>query len=132
MADQPSTYELTYILDGVLSEEQIKDLVSRVDAYIKDNGGIVVDRYEWGMRKLAYEMDGRGNGYYVNLYYEGPAELPARLERAMRINESVIRYLTLKLDAKMKRHYEKRKGAGTLEAAPPYMTEESPDNRRRR
>lgn len=115
-AEATPRYEFVYILDGVLSEEEIKDLVGRVDKFIVKNGGEILDREDWGMRPLAYPIRNRSNGYYVILYLDGPPELPAQIEKTLRIEESVLRFLTLRLDAKMKRHYVKRKAE--LAAAP--------------
>ena len=102
-------YELTYIINPVLSEDNIKDMVSRVNKYIEDNGGSVKEVDEWGSRRLAYPIRKKRNGYYVNLYFEAPGELIARLERAMEIDDNLLRYLTLRMDKQMLRHYEQRK-----------------------
>lgn len=126
-----NTYELTYILDGVLSEEEQKDLVQRISKYISDNGGTVAEQEEWGARRLAYPIRKRTTGYYVNLHYTTEnVELPARLERAMRINEGVLRFLTLRLDPKMIRHYEKRKAEGVTGLTEPVEVEEKGNRRR--
>ncbi len=112
MAAEPAPdYEFNYILDGVLAEDQIKDLVIRISKYITDGGGEVVDSEEVGMRPLAYPIRNRSNGYYVNLYFNASPDFPAKLERTLRIEEGVLRSLLLKLDAKMKRHYHKQKAA---------------------
>ena len=102
-------YEFTYILDGVLAEDQIKDFVNRISKLITENGGEIVDSEEWGMKQLTFPIRKRNNGYYVNLYFKSGSELPAKLERTLRIEESVLRFLVLKLHAKMARHYHKRK-----------------------
>ena len=109
MAERKNTYELTYILNAVLNEGQLKDLVQRVNAYITENGGNVLESDEWGQRRLAYPIEKRRNGYYVNVHFEADPALVGKLERALQINEDVMRYLTLKLDAKMLRHYEQQK-----------------------
>jgi small subunit ribosomal protein S6 len=116
-------YEFTYILDGVLAEDQIKDLVGRINKLITSNGGEVIDIDEWGMRQLAYPIRNRNNGYYVNLYFTSGPDVPAQLERTLRIEESVLRFLTLRLDAKMKRHYFKYKAQ--RDAAPTPKVEKS-------
>jgi small subunit ribosomal protein S6 len=63
----------------------------------------------WGNRKLAYEMNGKSSGYYINMYFDAPGELIATLERTQRIDDNIMRYLTLKYDAKMMRHRELQK-----------------------
>ena len=122
-AEAKPLYEFTYILDGVLAEDQIKDLVGRINKFITKNSGEIVDSDEWGMRQLAYPIRNRSNGYYVNLYFTSDPDLPAKLERTLRIEESVLRFLVLKLDAKMKRHHEKQKAQ---REATPAEVEETP------
>jgi small subunit ribosomal protein S6 len=102
-------YEMTYILNPVLDEDKFSELVGYVNKLIEDNGGEVVETDEWGVRKLAYDIDKKSTGYYVNLYFNAPAETIAPVERNMRIHDDIMRYLTLKYDAKMKRYYELRK-----------------------
>ncbi|MDX1590941.1 MAG: 30S ribosomal protein S6 [Balneolaceae bacterium] len=102
-------YEMTYILNPVLDEEKFSEMVQFVNKLIEDNGGEVVDVDEWGVKKLAYDIDKKSTGYYVNLYFNAPADAIAPVERNMRIHDDIMRYLTLKYDAKMKRHYELRK-----------------------
>lgn len=102
-------YELTYIINPVLEEEQFKAAVETINKLITDNGGEIDEVEEWGLRKFAYEIDKKGNGYYVNAYFSAPAETIAVIERYMRIEDDYMRYLTLKYDAKMLRHREQVK-----------------------
>jgi len=102
-------YELTYIINPLLSEEQIKDLVQRVNKFIEANGGQVVEVEEWGMRRLAYPIEKKRNGYYVNMYFRAPSQLIPKLERAILLEENIMRHLVLRYDAKMMRHYERKK-----------------------
>jgi small subunit ribosomal protein S6 len=105
-------YELTYIINPVLEDDQTKEIVERFTALIRDNDGEIDEVDEWGIRKFAYEMDKKSSGYYVNAYFTAPGELIEKLERALRIDDNIMRYLTLKYDAKMLRHRElQRKNA---------------------
>ena len=97
-------YEFTYIINPVLEEEQYKEAVEKVNKLFTDNGSEIEEVDEWGLRKLAYEIDKKNSGYYVNMYLTGPAEAIAVVERALRIDDHFMRYLTLKFDAKMLRH----------------------------
>ncbi|MDX1545346.1 MAG: 30S ribosomal protein S6 [Rhodothermales bacterium] len=109
MAQQTHTYEFTYIITPVISDEQTKDIVRRVQKFIEEHGGTVIEVDEWGSRRLAYPINKKRNGYYVNLYFEAPGEIIPRLERAMEIDDNILRYLTLRMDKKMLQHYERRK-----------------------
>ncbi len=104
-------FEMTYILNPVLEEEKFSELVSYINKLIEDNGGEIVEVDEWGVKKLAYDIEKKSTGYYVNMYFNAPGEAIAVVERNMRIHDDIMRYLTLKYDAKMIRYYElKSKG----------------------
>lgn len=104
-------YELTYIISPVLEEDKFRETVDKVNKLIEDNDGEILEIDEWGIRKLAYDIDGKSNGYYVNLYFQAPPEAIEIIERNLRISDEILRYLTLKYDTKMIKHYElKKKG----------------------
>jgi len=104
-----NSYELTYIVNAVLSDEQIKKVVQRITELITENGGEIIEVDEWGTRRLAYTIQKKRNGYYVNMYIRAMGDLIMRLERALEIDDDILRYLTLRMDAKMLRYYEKQK-----------------------
>ncbi len=106
MAVSPNMYELTYIVNAVISDDQIKDIIKRVTAFVTEAGAEVVEVDEWGSRRLAYPIQKKRNGYYVNMYFRSSGEIIPKLERALEINDNILRYLTLRLDAKMIRYYE--------------------------
>jgi len=118
MSEVKNFYELTYIINAALSDDQIKEVIRRVNQYIEEHGGEIVEIDEWGTRRLAYPIQKRRNGYYVNMYFRAPASLIAALERFLEIDEQVLRYLTLRMDAKMLRHYERRKQQAAEAARP--------------
>lgn len=120
-------YEMTYILNPVLEDEKFSELVSYVNKLIEDNGGEVAEVDEWGVRKLAYDIDKKSTGYYVNLYFNAPADAIGVVERNMRINDDILRYLTLKYDPKMTRYYELRK-KGDLPVVFDEVDEENDEN----
>lgn len=99
-------YEMTYILNPVLDEDKFSEIVSHVNKLIEDNDGEILVVDEWGTKKLAYDIDKKSTGYYVNMYFKAPGEAIEAAERNMRIHDDIMRYLTLKYDAKMMRHYE--------------------------
>lgn len=120
-------YEMTYILNPVLEDEKFSELVSYVNKLIEDNGGEVAEVDEWGVRKLAYDIDKKSTGYYVNMYFNAPADAIGVVERNMRINDDILRYLTLKYDPKMTRYYELRK-KGDLPVVFDEVDEENDEN----
>lgn len=102
-------YEFTYIINPVLEEDKFKEVVDKVTKLIEKNGGEIEEVDEWGLRPFAYDINKKGNGYYVNMYFTAPPETIAPVERNLRIDDDVLRYLTLKYDAKMLRHRELQK-----------------------
>ena len=93
-------YEVMYVIDPALEDSARTELINRFSDLVKKNGGEVDRVDEWGKRRLAYAIQYKTEGYYVLMYIKAPAELPRELERNLRINESVIRYLTVKLEEK--------------------------------
>lgn len=81
-----------------LSEEQITELVKKVDTIISENGGEVLRTTMMGKRKLFYEIKGNLRGIYVHSVFLGGNKLIPELERRMRISEEVVRYQTIKLE----------------------------------
>ena len=112
-----NTYEFTYIVSSVLGDDQIKNLVNRVTKFIEKEGGNIIEVDEWGSQRLAYPIDKKRTGYYVNAYFEAEGDLIARLERALTLEDDILRFLTLKMDAVMLRHYEERKKERAREQA---------------
>ncbi|PSQ95673.1 MAG: 30S ribosomal protein S6 [Bacteroidetes bacterium SW_9_63_38] len=102
-------YELTYVISGVVQQNQVDDIVRKINHLVESNDGDVLEVDEWGNQRLAYEINRKRSGYYVNMYFKAPGSLIERLERELQINDDVLRYLTLRMDAKMQRHYEQRK-----------------------
>ena len=81
-------YELTYIIDATLEETARKELIAKFSSLIAANGGEVEKVDEtWGKRRLAYPIDHKTEGYYVLVTYTAPVEVPAEVERNMRIND---------------------------------------------
>lgn len=116
MTDTKNMYELTFIVSGVLKEQQTRQAIDRVKKLITDNGGEILEVDEWGSQRLAYKIDKKRTGFYVNLYFEAPGALISRLERSMSIDDDILRYLTLRMDAKMQRHRERQKRRRATEA----------------
>jgi small subunit ribosomal protein S6 len=91
-------YEMIYIIDTDLEETARKELIEKVSALITSNGGEIEKVDEtWGKRRLAYAIDYKTEGWYVLVTFQAPVELPRELERNLQINESVLRYLVVKL-----------------------------------
>jgi len=91
-------YETTYITRPELSEDVQTQLFEKLNEIIERFEGQLFVRDSWGRRKLAYPIKKHNHGYYVYLNYAGPADLPKELERIIRLDDQIIRFLTVKLD----------------------------------
>jgi small subunit ribosomal protein S6 len=92
-------YETILILDPDLSEEGRQPMLDRiVEAIIPEQGGELIASDEWGNRKLAYEIKKRIRGYYVYLDYCGTGSVVDEIERFCRIEDGVLKYMTMVTD----------------------------------
>ncbi|MBU5486386.1 30S ribosomal protein S6 [Clostridium sp. MSJ-11] len=89
-------YETIFILHPSLDEETVKTNVEKFKAVIENAGGVVENVDFWGRRKLAYEIEKIGEGYYTLINFSSQPELPEELDRLFRINDSVIRHIIIK------------------------------------
>jgi len=112
MADTKAFYELMYVINPVLSAEQTKEIVERVTEYLTSDGAELTETVELGSQRLAYPIEKKRNGFFVNVYFNAAGPFIARLDRALRINEDILRHLILRYDAKMLRHFEKTRREG--------------------
>ena len=94
-----SLYESIFIARQDISGAQVDALADTLTQLVTDNGGEVKKREYWGLRNLAYRMRKNRKGHYVLLNIDAPPAAIAELERTMRINEDVIRYLTIRVNA---------------------------------
>ncbi len=90
-------YETTYILRPHLGEGKFTEIIDRTNAIITDDGGSVINLERWGLRKLAYEIKKEKQGYYVYFDYAAKPSAVSEMERIFRIDDQVLRYLTIKL-----------------------------------
>lgn len=94
-------YETTFILRPNLGEEQFTEIIDRTSAIVANDGGAIICLDRWGIKRLAYEIDREVQGYYVYMNYAAPGKTVDEIERIFRIDDRVIRYLTVKLGDSM-------------------------------
>ena len=92
MAKTTEKYEVPYVLNPNLSEEETQAIVEKFKTLIEQNGTID-EMEEWGKRKLAYEINYLTEGYYVLVKFTSGPEFPAELDRILGITDGVIRSL---------------------------------------
>jgi small subunit ribosomal protein S6 len=88
-------YETTFIVDSLLPEEQINATIDKIKDFIEKNGGKIRQIDRWGKRRLAYEIAKKQYGYYVYIRFQYEGALIKELEREYKLDESIIRYLTV-------------------------------------
>ena len=91
-------YESVLIARQDLGASQVSNIVSEMSKVIADQGGEVVRVDNWGLKNLAYRIKKNRKGYYVLLNISAPATAVAEYERVMRVNEDIIRYMTVKVE----------------------------------
>jgi small subunit ribosomal protein S6 len=88
-------YETVFILDPGLDENQVNDEVQKAEALITSHGGKVLDTQRWGRKRLAYEIRRKRDGVYTLIKHESTGENVKELERRLRLDENVMRVLSV-------------------------------------
>lgn len=109
-------YEELFIAKHDAPEEEIDAFVNHLEGTITAGGGKMEKVDKWGVRKLAYKVDKRAEGYYVLLVFSATAEGVKEVERRLRVSDLVLKWLTVRMDEKLK-WLEKRKKAREKRAA---------------
>ncbi|MDN3506893.1 MAG: 30S ribosomal protein S6 [Simkaniaceae bacterium] len=91
-------YEGMYILSATLSEDARKKAIEKITSSIQHHAGEVHKTFEQGRKKLAYEIDGRREGYYYVIYFTAESASMPELWREYQLNEDMIRFMTLRAE----------------------------------
>ncbi len=91
-------YDTTFIIDGTLNTDERERLISTFSASLEKLGGNIEQIVRWGLRTLAHEINKRSRGFYVIFYYTADPSIIKSFERELRINEKILRYMTLLFD----------------------------------
>lgn len=102
MAEQ-RVYEVLFIVDPDTPEEELTRLTENLQGIITDQGGTITKNENMGRRQLAYPINRKNEGVYVLFEVEGSGAEIAELERRMRVNDQVMRYLTVRVDEDRRR-----------------------------
>ena len=90
-------YEHTFITKQDLSDSQVKKLVNKYEDIINKNSGKVIKTEDWGLRNLTLHIKNNRKGFYFHFKLEGTGQTIEKLEKAENIDDSLIRYLTVKV-----------------------------------
>ena len=91
-------YETVFILNPVLSEVQVKETVSKFEDFLTAKGAKMVSKEDWGLKKLAYEIQNKKSGFYHLFEFQVSGEALIAFETEFRRDERVMRFLTVSLD----------------------------------
>ncbi|MBX3267210.1 MAG: 30S ribosomal protein S6 [Acidobacteria bacterium] len=92
------TYEVMYIIDPDVASDKVAKLNEAVGKLVEKEGGKVVKMEDIGRREMAYPINKKNEGHYVLFEIEGTGQEIAELERRMRVNDMIVRYLTVRVD----------------------------------
>lgn len=93
-------YDTTFIIDGNLPDAERQAIIDRFAGSLRRFGGTIDQIVRWGLRTMAYPINKRTHGYYVIFYYSADSTVIAQFERELRLNESILRYMTLLYEGK--------------------------------
>ena len=96
MNDQQSYYETMYILRPDIAEDDVTNHIEKYNKLLEEFGGSILDSQMRGKRRLAYQIAKHREGIYVQLSHQGDGQHIFKIEKAMRLSEDVIRYMTVK------------------------------------
>ena len=109
-------YEELFIVRPDITDEEIDPFIEQITKLITDHGGSVDKTDKWGVRKLAYRVEKRTEGYYVLLQFTAGPEAVKEIERRLRVADMVMKFITVRIDQKLKK-IEKRKKTREKRAA---------------
>lgn len=90
-------YETIYIARPNLSEDEVKAIIDRFNDNVEKTGGAIINLDRWGLKRLAYPIRKEAQGYYIYTEYAGTPDSVSENERLFRIDDKVLKYLTVKL-----------------------------------
>ena len=91
-------YETVFILNPVLSEDQIKEAVKKFESFLSDKKAKFVNKENWGLKKLAYPIQNKKSGFYHLIEFKSNGENINQFELEFKRDERIMRYLTVSLD----------------------------------
>ncbi|CAG1770018.1 30S ribosomal protein S6 [uncultured bacterium] len=99
-------YESAIIISATLDDDQIEAVVNKFKDFIENNDGVIHDLEKWGRKRLTYVIKKQRLGYYAIYRFEAPVTIVKELERLYRIDENIIRHLTIKLEKNAVEYFE--------------------------
>ena len=104
-----NNYETVIILNPVLSEEQVKESISKFKDLLSSNKAVLVADELWGLKKMKYPIQNKKTGFYILFEFQSSSNFIAELEINLKRDERIMRFLTVKLDKHAIEYAEKRR-----------------------
>ena len=108
-------YETMYILRPDIAEDEVTNHIDKYNKLLEESGGKILDSQMRGKRRLAYQIAKHREGVYVQLSHQGDGQHIFKIEKAMRLSEDVIRYLTVKQEGPLPTPRSSNKGSNQSE-----------------
>jgi small subunit ribosomal protein S6 len=109
-------YESAVLINAALEEDQIQSIISRIKEIISSNDGEVTDVEDWGRKRLAYMIKKSKIGYYIIFQFNAYPQIISTLEKFYKLDENILRYLSIKLTKNALEQIEKNKAQSLAEA----------------
>ena len=119
-------YELLFVVKPTLTDDEIKSQVQKTQDSISAQDGEIVSVKDMGMRKLAYPVQKNERGYYTVVYFKAPGAAIAEIERLLRINEDILKFMTLTFTNKKEIAQFEKMAAATVEKSEAPVAKEEP------
>jgi small subunit ribosomal protein S6 len=119
-------YEELFIARPDITEEEIDPIVDQVKSTVTTGGGTVDKVDKWGVRKLAYRVEKRNEGYYVLVQFTSNPETVKEIERRLRVNDAVLKFITVRIDEKLKKIDKRKKDREKRAARKPQVAAPAP------
>jgi small subunit ribosomal protein S6 len=119
-------YEELFIVRANATEEEIKPLLDQLKQQITKGGGAVEKEDNWGVRRLAYRVKKQNEGQYILLVFTASPETVKELERRLRVSDIVLKFITVRIDEKMKKVEKRRKAREKRAARKPQVAQAIP------
>lgn len=121
-------YESAVLINAVLEDEQIQSIISHIKEIISSNDSEITDIEDWGRKRLAYMIRKNKIGYYIIFRFNAYPHIISTLEKFYKLDESILRYLTVKLSKNALEHIEKSKEQ-SLEEVEKVVVKDDLDNK---
>jgi small subunit ribosomal protein S6 len=97
-----SIYESIFIINPNLADDETAAIIKKMQDVVTNQGGEMIKFEDWGKKKLAYEIKKQKRGHYAFFQFKGPATMISELERTYKLTDSVIKFITVKLEKELR------------------------------